>query len=159
MVGILLALCGLASISFAISIYQSHTRILSAVFFAIVGAGFTYVGVDMAWTYVPRYRLTFDPDRVVVHTRWRNVVIPWTDIESWWVGVPKDVIARTSQRVMVLAAPGPHVTDPAAKSRRLLWSRLRRSWIICQPTLTDGTTEEIIAALEKFAPHKRRQVQ
>lgn len=149
----------LASISSAISIYQSHTRFLSAVFFAVVGAGLGYVGVDATWTFVPRYRLTFSPDCVIVHTRWRKVVIPWDDIESWWVGVPEDVIARASQRVMVLATPGPEVTSPAAKSRRLLWSRRRRSWIICQPTLTDGTTEEILAALEKFAPHKRRQAQ
>lgn len=154
--GVLLGVC---SAYYAVSLFVSNTRFPSAVLFIILGPAITLVCIDALHTSLRGYRLSLGANGIVVRTRWREVVIPWADIESWWVGVPGDFFGRFAKREMVLATPAAHITDPKEGPRRVLWSRRYRNWVICQPALTDGTTEEVVAALKKFAANKLRAAQ
>jgi hypothetical protein len=137
------------------AVTEGPRTVPAVVLLAVVGVLLLGVGLSMLWLGVHRYALSFNREGVSVRTRGRTVVLPWSDIDSWWVGVPCDYPAQKVQRELVLATPATHVTQPDTGPRRLLWSRQRRKWVICEPTLTDGTTAEIVAAMTTFAPNKR----
>ncbi|MBM7789696.1 hypothetical protein [Tenggerimyces flavus] len=142
--------------AFAINAWTSGIRsVAPTILLGVVGLLLTGVGVSMFWFGVPRYALSFDRQGVHVRTRGRTVELPWADIDSWWAGVPSDKPVQKIRREMVLASPAAHVAQPDAGLRRLLWSRQRRRWVVCEPVLTDGTTEQIVAAMNALAPGKR----
>lgn len=150
----------LLAAALAVNTWTSGIRsVAPTILLGVVGLLLTGVGLSMFWFGVPRYTLSFDRQGARIRTRGRTIDLPWTDIDSWWTGVPRDRPARKIQREMILATPAAHVTQPDLGPRRLLWSRQHRSWIICEPILTDGTTDEIITAMNTLAPNKRSHEQ
>lgn len=146
----------LLAAAIAVTVWTSGIRsVAPAVLLAVAGLPLTCVGLSMFWFGLPRYSLSFDHRGVRVRTRGRTVDLPWTDIDTWWAGVPSDKPAQRLRREMILATPATHVTQPAAGPRRLLWSGQRRQWVICEPVLTDGTTDQIVAAMTALAGSKR----
>lgn len=124
-----------------------------------VGVAFAVAGVYLLTIWLPRYRLIFGPDGI--HLTWQrcSVEVPWNDVRSWWLGVPPDAVRAAAvsgarPRSVLLVEPAEHVTDPAAGPRRIVWSRRRQTWQVCEPDLTDGSEAEIRAALERYAPQR-----
>jgi hypothetical protein len=148
----MLLLAGAASVAWLTSGPRSVPPTL---LLGLVGLVLTGVGLSGLWTGIRRYALTINAEGVHVHSGGHHIDLRWTDMDSWWVGVPEEYLARKVQREMVLATPATHVTQPDAGSRRLLWSPQRRRWVICEPVQTNGTADEIIATMSAFAPNKR----
>jgi hypothetical protein len=128
----------------------------------LVGVG---NGLAIYWRWLPRYRLSVGEDGVSVRTRGRNVHIAWSEIEAWSVTdsvpprwIPEEVRRKVQPREILVAVPAAHVTEPARGARRVLWSRLLKAWVICEPGHLDGTTEELVEAFTTFAPDKQRHV-
>lgn len=148
---------GLLSLAVATLLGLSDTRLPVVVLLGLVGALATGLGLTLTWSWLSRKQLTIGSTGICVRTRWRTTSIPWVDVESWWIGVPAEMAAQRVGREMLLATPAPHVGDPGFGSRRGLWSKRRRCWVICEPVRTDGSSEELAAALCRFAPNKRRR--
>lgn len=124
----------------------------------LVGIAFTVAGSYLLSVWLPRYRLLFGPHGIQLRWQRQTVEIPWSYVRSWWLGVPPGAAraAMASEtgapRPVLLVEPAEQVTDPGAGPRRTVWSRRRQVWQVCEPSLIDGTTQEVMAALERYAP-------
>lgn len=93
-------------------------------------------------------------DGIELRWRRRTVVLPWQDVEYWWLGVPATPAGRAKGgggRRALLVKPAAHVTDPGAGPRRAIWVDRWERWAVCEPALTDETPDETLTALRHFA--------
>lgn len=120
----------------------------------VFGLPVTVLGVYLLETWLPTYRLVIGEHGIELRRRRRTVVLPWDDVEYWWLGIPATAAGRQkggAGRLCLLVKPAAHVDDPAAGSRRSVWIDRWQRWAVCEPALTDEKPNEIVTAMRHFA--------
>lgn len=116
----------------------------------VLGVPMTALGAYLLRTWLPAYRLTIGADGIELRHRRQTVLLPWTDLEYWWLGFP-GAGGQKRGRLCVLAKPAPHVAAPDSGPRGSIWVQRWRRWLICEPQLTDEQSGEVVAAMRHFA--------
>lgn len=117
-------------------------------------AGLVSVAVSVGCGYVIKiwakgYLLRVDRGGVTLWFRGRQVVIPWQDVDCWWLGVPQ---TRWGRRLGLHVRPAAHVTDPGGGARSVVWYQSVGCWLVGEPDLLDGSVDELLTALRTAAP-------
>ncbi|MFD2081821.1 hypothetical protein [Actinopolymorpha cephalotaxi] len=125
-----------------------------AVILGVCGLAAMAVGIHVHRIWRDPYHLKLSPAGIDLQYRGHRIHLPWNDIDRWDVGNTSATSPRYGRDV-VMAWPAPSVAEPMAEPRGVLWRRDLSCWQVCEPALTDGSTAEVVAAFETFAPDKR----
>lgn len=126
-------------------------RLAVATLLIPIGLGLAGAGVAVLWRWLPRYRLAIDADGIALVQRRRRLLIRWPEVGAWWIGVPATARGRRTRRAGLLVRPADRVERPGAEPWRPIWLRGPRLWLVCEPALTNGTVDEIVRALRRYA--------
>jgi hypothetical protein len=102
--------------------------------------------------------LSLGEDGIDVTVAWKHFMIKWNDVGSWGVGEWTMGGSRDSTNPSLIVWQAAHVTDAGDGDDHVVWAPAGQCWRLSRVRYTDGTSEELEAAMNHFAADKSRQV-